>query len=168
MENVFLNEYLSSFGSDIRRIRRYQGISLEGLAERAGVHPNTIAVAERAERDLNIISQTRIFAALGCKEVRICEGYLDLSFSEECSTRGDLLGLDVSFIIRCIGENVRMKRIELGLTLEELSSITGIHLNSLWNCENGLVVPKGHTLVRLYQALGINCVKAESRGLNLK
>ncbi len=162
-----MHEYLASLAGDVRRIRKLYGFSREELAERAGLHPNTVAVAERGERDLNTISQTRLFAALGCREIRLCDGCLDISFSEECCIRGDLLALDEPFIIRCIGETVRRRRIALDLSLEELSSLTGLHLNSLWNCEKGLVIPKGNTLVRLYLALGTQWVEAESRGLNL-
>ncbi len=166
MESSNHKDYLLSFASDVRRIRREYGFSCEELAERAGIHPNTVAVAERAERDLNTITQTRIFAALGCREVRLSNRYLDLSFSEEFCARSDLLALDEPFIIRCIGETVRKKRQSSGLTLQEVSNLTCLHINSLWNCENGLVIPKEYTLVRLYNALGIQSVEAESSGLN--
>jgi len=167
MGQAYLKNYLSSFAGDIRRIRKFYGFSREELAERAGIHPNTVAVAERGERDLNTITQTRLFAALGCREVRLCDGCLDLSFAEQFCCRADILALDEPYIIRCIGEMVRRKRLALDLTLEDLASLTGLHLNSLWNCENGLVIPKGNTLVRLYQALGIRGVEAECGGLNL-
>ncbi len=162
------NDYLLSFAEEIRKARRYAGYSREKLAEQAGVHPNTIALAERAERDLNIISQTRILAALGCRKVSLCDGCLDLTFSEEWCERDDLLALNDSFIISCIGETLRRKRNALGMTLEDLSSKTHLHINSLWNSENGLVIPKGNTLFKLYDALGIINVQVDTGGSMLQ
>lgn len=162
-----MSDYLLSIAEELRTARKNLDLSREKLAEMTGLHPNTIAIAERGERDLNTITQTRIFAALGVREVRLSDGCLDLTFGEKPLIRQDLLELSSPFVIRCIGEFIRHRRIELELTLEEMSVLSGLHMNSLWNCENGLVIPQGNTLVRIYQSLEISHLGACSRGLDL-
>lgn len=167
MMHFTMSDYLLSFAEELRSARKGLCLSRDELAEMAGLHPNTIAVAERGNRDLNTITQTRIFAALGCREIGLNDGCLYLLTGNEPSPREDLLHLNDPFIIRCIGDTIRQKRAELGLTLEEMSVMTGMHVNSLWNCEHGLVIPQGNTLVRIYQSLGITTLGACSRGLDL-
>ena len=162
-------DYLQSFARQIQRARKERGLSREELAEKAAVHPNTIGVAERAERDLNVLTQTRILAVLGCGEMRI---YDDVYFA--CTgdgvpspTRTDILAMRDAQIIRDIGKAIRDRRLVMDLRLEDVAQMAGLHINSVWNCERGLVVPDGNTVFRLYRVLGVSRLVAGERGLRL-
>ena len=51
--------------SNVRRLRREQGLSQEALADRAGIHRTYLGSVERAERNVAIDNICRIAWALG-------------------------------------------------------------------------------------------------------
>jgi len=161
------SEYLKSFASQIKQARSALRFSREELAEKAALHPNTIGIAERAERDLSVVTQTRILAVLGCEELRLRDNVYVVRFGAGSSSaiRADILALKDAHIVRDIGTSIRARRIKLGLRLEDVSKKTGLHKNSVWNCEQGLVVPDGNTVFRLYRALGVSQLVAGGWGI---
>ncbi|KQO11527.1 helix-turn-helix transcriptional regulator [Agreia sp. PsM10] len=52
-----------------------------------------------------------------------------------------------------LGERVRQQRLKLGLTLEDLASLSEMHWTSVGKIERGQVHPNVETLVRLATAL---------------
>lgn len=169
MHDSATSEYLQGLALQIKYARREHRLSQEELAERAVVHPNTIGVAERAERDLNILTQTRILAALGCQDIHIQGDTYSIRFGEmfPSSVRMDIMALKDAQIIQSIGQSIRIRRIELGYTLEDVAMLSGLHLNSVWNCEQGLVIPDGSTIFRLYRALKVSRLVAGGWGIHL-
>lgn len=61
-------------------------------------------------------------------------------------------------INRAVGESIRRNRKQLGLTLEDLSRLSGVGLPTLSHTENGNRDPKLSTLIKLARALRIEMV----------
>lgn len=55
---------LEKFGERVREERLKQGLSQEGLAEKAGVHRTYIGMIERAEKNITLINIEKIAKAL--------------------------------------------------------------------------------------------------------
>lgn len=55
---------LEKFGARVRQERLKQGLSQEGLAEKAGVHRTYIGMIERAEKNITLINIEKIANAL--------------------------------------------------------------------------------------------------------
>ncbi len=53
------------FAENIRRLRLAKGISQEALADLAGLHRTYVGAVERGERNITLISASRIAEALG-------------------------------------------------------------------------------------------------------
>lgn len=161
--------FLRAFARQIRGARKDLGFSREELAERAAVHPNTLGIAERADRDLNALTQTRILAALGCSFISLRLDSYDIHFGDASlrPTREDILGMHDSSIVGYIGAAIRERRQALGLRIVDVSDRAGLHPNSVWNCEMGLVCPEGCTLFRIYRALGAGELIAGAEGMRL-
>lgn len=49
-----MNSVLKKFGDKVREKRVKQGLSQEGLADRAGVHRTYIGMIERAEKNITL------------------------------------------------------------------------------------------------------------------
>lgn len=52
-----------------------------------------------------------------------------------------------------LGEFLKRHRINAGLTLDELSQLSGITITALWNAENGKNKPYAKTIIRLAKIL---------------
>lgn len=164
---VVTGKFLRSLGEQLFEVRRYFGISREDLSFFSGVHPNTLGHLERGDRDAALDSNTRAFMALGVNNIHLVRGDLTLTFN-----RDHLLGLreypDISFQVYIIGQLIRNQRVSLGLTLEELSRMTSLHINTLWNIEQGLVAPRGGHLYAIYEALEIHTLALKGNTLHIQ
>lgn len=161
--------FLRAFARQIGGARSDLRLSREELAELAAIHPNTVGIAERADRDLNALTQTRILAALGCAYISLADDRYDIHFQDASlrPTRDDILGMHDSSIVRYIGAAIRERRQALGLRIADVSARAGLHPNSVWNCEMGLVCPAGCTLFRIYRALDAGKLVAGAEGMRL-
>ncbi len=56
-----------SVAEQLAELRRQEGLTLESLAERSGLHRTSIGLVERHERTLTINSAQRLCAALGVR-----------------------------------------------------------------------------------------------------
>lgn len=151
-------KYLESLAEIVRERRKYCGFSREELAVISSLHQNTISILERADHDMSIVSLIKIVSALGCVGLQLEENSYSIKFNDSCTSlvpRKDLLSMHNSELIRKIGLAVRKRREDLFIKLEDVADSTGAHLNTVWNCEKGLVVPTGFTLYRIYNSLGI-------------
>lgn len=52
------------FASNLKRIRKEQGLSQEDLADRAGLHRTYIGMIERCEKNITLLNIDRIATAL--------------------------------------------------------------------------------------------------------
>jgi transcriptional regulator with XRE-family HTH domain len=52
------------FATNLRKARKVQGLSQEGLAEQAGLHRTYVGSVERAERNVSIDNMERLAAAV--------------------------------------------------------------------------------------------------------
>jgi len=53
-----------TFGEALRKLRQAQGLTLEGLAERAELHTNYVGSVERGERNISLFNIWRLALAL--------------------------------------------------------------------------------------------------------
>lgn len=148
--------FLMGCGAEFRRARLARSLSREALAEFACVHPNTVGVAERGDRDLSGINVTRILLALGCERLVVePQGFiLALGASPSDAAFESLKALPDPVIARHIGTAIRGRRTVLGLSLDEASAAASLHRNTLWNIERGFVLAGSLSLYRVYLALG--------------
>ncbi|MBU0928592.1 MAG: helix-turn-helix domain-containing protein [Spirochaetes bacterium] len=162
--------YLAACGAEYRRSRLERGLSREALAELADVHVNTVASVERGEHDMTSTTQCRLLAALGCRSLVLRDNVdiIVLHEGEEAFPRADIQRMPYASIIAIIGGSVRGRRESSGLTLEALASVSGMHANTLWNIERGLVCPKSSNIHRIYRALGISVVTPDPERLILE
>lgn len=160
-------EYLVTIGHEFQRARIARGLSREELAWAAGVHVNTISIIERGERDISVMTQKSILAALGCVGLEILSDRLIIILDEKPGSiaRIDIQAMPESMIIELVGNALHEARTRSGLSLEELALRVGVHRNSLWNYEHGLVVPCCLVVYRLYWILGISRVSPTTEGV---
>ena len=59
------SKILIKFGQKVRAERQKQGLSQEGLAEKAGVHRTYIGMIERGEKNITLLNIEKIAKALG-------------------------------------------------------------------------------------------------------
>lgn len=172
MPAVLLDEtsFLGTSGAELRRARLARGLSREDLAELCGLHPNTIGIAERGDRDLGCLAQTRIFLSLGCVSLHVCPDgtFPDLATAEGSGLCSFLRQLPYPMIARLIGEAIRGRRETLGLSLDETAALAGLHRNTVWNIERGLVVASSMSLYRIYLSLGVSDLLPTSNDLHLR
>jgi transcriptional regulator with XRE-family HTH domain len=56
---------LVAIGNTVRHFRKKKGVSQEDLAEAAGLHRTYVGMIERGEKNITVLSATRIAKALG-------------------------------------------------------------------------------------------------------
>jgi len=162
--------YLDTLADELKTRRKFCGFSREEVAFYAALHPNTISVIERAERDVSILSLIKVVSALGCCGLKIDQGQYHIIFADSFVEipRQDLLSIRDSELIRRIGETVRARRESLSMTLEDIADVPGLHLNTVWNSERGLVVADGYSMYRIYQSLNVSELLEENGTLLFK
>ncbi len=153
-------------GREIRRVREKRGYSREKMAELCGLHVNTIGGIERGERDVSSLSQTWIFAALGCRAIRVHPHYDQILLEDvpDYICR-DVLVMKQPSIVAMVGDFIRENRLYRNMDLSVTAEKAGIHTNTLWNIEKGLVIATGANLHHIYLALGIEEINASPRGM---
>lgn len=162
--------YLKATGEEFQRARLARGLSRESLAERSGVHVNTIGALERGEHDVNSTTKCWILAALGCRSL-VMEDHVDRIILHEdpaAFPRSDIQTMPDSNVVHIIGQAIRDRRESMSATLETVALRAGVHENTLWNIERGLVSATGIHLHRIYRALGVNLVTPDPEGIVLE
>jgi transcriptional regulator with XRE-family HTH domain len=162
-------EMLHEAGSTIVTLRKTQGFSQSDLADKACVHVNTVSNLELGLSDPSTTVYSLILIALRCPGIEIREsGFAPISPLAGASVPSlPAFMLQKPRIVYEIGERVRRRRLDLGLTLRDTAGEAGIHYNTLWNLENGLVAPAISTMYRLYRTIGIDRVESFSGGIHL-
>lgn len=162
--------YLQASGAEFKRARLARKLTREGLSELSGVHLNTIGATERGEHDINSTTKCRLLAALGCKSIVMDENVDFIVLHENLAAfpRTDIQAMPDACVVSIIGQALRDRRNSLGATLEQVAARSGIHTNTLWNIELGLVSPTGIHLHRIYRALGVAIVTPDPAGILLE
>lgn len=160
---------LRNSGAQLAELRRSAGLSQAELAERAGIHTNTVSNIERAIGDPSVLAMSLIQVHLGSSGVLVeSDGFITLPpgcSDPDCTFPASALA--PSRMMNVMGDCLRSRRRGLGLTLEELASETGLHLNTIWNFERGLVVPSVTTVWSLYRRLGVRLVARKGNSIML-
>jgi len=94
--------------------------------------------------------------------------YIVLHDDLESFPRTDIQAMPDSCVISIIGRVLRQRRNDLGAILEQIASSAGLHQNTLWNIELGLVSYTGIHLHRIYRALGVHVVTPGPEGILLE
>lgn len=154
---------MRGFAAETRRVRLERGFTREELAMRSGVHANTIGMLERGERDLCCVTQTRLLAALGCDglELGVDELYFCPALNFASVRWRWLLDAPPATVVGLMGSTIRAGRSACGLSLGELAKASGLHRNSIWNFEKGLVAPNGYSVYAIFRALNLRVARAE-------
>jgi transcriptional regulator with XRE-family HTH domain len=166
-----LKAMLRSSGSAIASIRKAEGYSQAQLAELTGVHPNTVANIERGLVDPSVMCLNYIYIQLRCLGIDVRDG----GFSPIAPLPDDpslpfpnLANISPGDMISVMGNRVVERRKAMGLSLKDLAGEAGVHPNTLWNFENGLVIPSASTIYSVYKALGVEQVLGCGDGIMLK
>src|SRR5574344_2780424 len=162
--------YLKELAHELKERRKFCGFSREEVADYSSLHPNTISVIERAERDVSILSLIKIVSALGCCGLDIEQKQYHIHFTDSRVEipRKDLLSIRDSEFIRRIGETIRARRETLGITLEEMATLSGLHINTIWNSDHGLVVADGFNMYCIYKSLNVSELVEKDGTLSFK
>jgi DNA-binding XRE family transcriptional regulator len=152
-----------SVGDAIRQRRSECGLSREDLAHLSSLHPNSIGRIERGESDASVVLLSFLYFHLQCSGVQLeKEGIFPVRHSGvSVASLPEVSALRPPSLVRLMGEVARGRRGVCGMTLTETASCAGIHLNSLWNFETGLVCPSVTTYFRILRTLEVKSVSIQ-------
>jgi transcriptional regulator with XRE-family HTH domain len=68
-----LERLLSAFGVRLRSLRHDRLLTIEQVAEAAGLHPNYVGAVERGERNVSLFNIWRIASGLGVPAAAVME-----------------------------------------------------------------------------------------------
>jgi transcriptional regulator with XRE-family HTH domain len=68
-------------------------------------------------------------------------------------------------MISIMGQLTRERRVKREMSLADLADAAGVHRNTIWNFERGLVAPSASTIYLLYRSLGVQWVGGSDNGL---
>lgn len=145
-------------GVKVKRLREKKGISSKGLAERAGITPQTISRIEQGHTDVSFATLKKILAAMGCslKDIANQETELEMENAKKSFNvlikRLSYAGIDSNLLTRkIIPTKLQVafnsnKLFEPSLLLDEaasyVSTIYGWSPNEIWNSPNLVVKPE--------------------------
>jgi transcriptional regulator with XRE-family HTH domain len=164
-----LDRMMSAFGREMAAVRRARGLSQAALAEATGLSPNTIGNLERGALDPTVVVVALVQVHLGVVGQELT-GRLRpiLSAFPPAALPFPNLVQRPPAIVLTIAAAIRSRRRARGLTLQELAAASGLHVNTLWNLERGLVAPTLSTMFRVYRALGVKRVVGTPDGIALE
>lgn len=125
-----------SFSEKLRSLREAYKLSQTQLAKKVGVSQSSIGYWERGEK---VPSADSVYKIANFFKVDISE-LLQPDEPDTCSTT-----------LLC--DNIKRLRKQKGLSIGELSKLTGIPEITLSHYESGLMTPKGNNIVRLGSVL---------------
>ena len=153
---------LKSIGGEVQSRRKACGMSQEDVAELAGAHHNTVGRIERGEADPSVVSLSYLYFLLECSGVHVDRSGVipfcmpGVSFSS--ASAPEIAGMSPAEMVHRLGTVVRGRRSAMGMSLRQLARSSGIHANSLWNLETGLVSPAITTYYRALRAMEVSRV----------
>ncbi|MCE1229648.1 MAG: transcriptional regulator [Firmicutes bacterium] len=164
-----MQKMLRAFGQRLAVLRKDQGMTQPDLAFATGLSLNTISNVERGLHDPSVLTASLIQVHLGSPGLELSDdGFLPVAST---LPPGKLpfpnLVEPLPVMILNIGAVIQKRRQSMGLTQESLSRISGVHLNTLWNLERGLVVPSISTMFRLLRSLNVRQVRGTLDGIVL-
>ncbi len=146
-------------GGEIAAKRRERGLTQEDLSWVSGIHRTTVSLIERGACDASVNTLSYLYFQLDCTGVVVDR----LGIVPELEGRAPtpphaLTGLSAAAMVYILGNLVRARRSLMGLRLGEVARISGLHLNSVWNFEKGLVCPTISSYFRVLRALEVSRV----------
>ncbi len=153
-------------GGELAALRRSQGLSQSDLAELTGLHRNTVANIESGSGDSSVLAVSLIQVRLRASGVLVEKtGFIPCPPPPGTDFPYPRLLVHPSAMARIMGESVRRRRLERALSLQALAEATGVHRNTIWNFEQGLVAPSASTTYLIYRGLGVTRVGGSDSGL---
>jgi transcriptional regulator with XRE-family HTH domain len=165
-----IDRILRVSGGELAALRRSQGLSQNDLAELTGLHRNTVANVERGSLDPSVLAMSLMQVQLRASGVFVEEDgfYPCPPPSASCGFPFPRLVVPPSTMARIMGGCARRRRSELGMSLAELADAAGLHLNTVWNFERGLVEPSVSTTYLIYRGLDVAWVGGSEEGLRFE
>jgi transcriptional regulator with XRE-family HTH domain len=165
-----LDGMLRAFGREMAALRKRRGLSQAALAEATGLSLNTIGNVERGALDPTVSVVALMQVQLGSTGVELHQDrFVPMASPLPADARPfPNMEQPPATIVLTIGSVVRRRRLDVGMTIEELSGAAGVHANTIQNLEHGLVAPTISTLYRIYRALGVQRVVGTPSGLALE
>ena len=154
-------------GGELAILRKNEGLTQSDLAEVTGLHKNTIANIERGKVDASVLALSLMQVHLRAIGVTIeKEGFLPCPAPSQLNVFPfPQLIVPASVMASVMGKLVHGRRLERGISLEDLARVTGIHPNTIWNFEKGLVAASISTTYRIYRGIDFKWVGGSSQGL---
>lgn len=143
-ERIAPAETLRALGQRVRALRSAQGLTLEALAERAGMSPRQVQRLEAGQVD------PRLGALLGVAQA--LEVALSAVLPSAAAPQGREVGVEGR---RSLGRQLRALREARGLTLSELAAQSGLTARYLQRVEHNRQSPTARVLVKLAGALSV-------------
>lgn len=156
-------------GGELAILRRSQGLSQADLAELTGLHRNTITNIERGVKDASVLAMSLVQLHLRAGGVFVeREGFYPSPHPAGSAAYPypELL-IAPPAMVSAMGDRVRRRRLDLGLSLHALASACGVHVNTIWNFERGLVAPSVSTTYLVYSNLQVRWIGGSKEGLVL-
>jgi transcriptional regulator with XRE-family HTH domain len=157
-------------GGELAALRRSQGLSQSDLSELSGLHRNTVQKVEAGCGDSSILAMSLMQIFLRASGVNVeREGFFP------CPPPAEVPDYPYAFLIlrppvmiAAMGRMIRRRRTERGMSLSGLADSVGVHRNTIWNVERGLVAPASSTIYAIYRGLGVRWVGGSDKGLIVK
>lgn len=152
-------------GGELAALRRHRGLSQADLAELTGLHKNTIANIEKGTADASVLAMSLMQIHLRASGV-----FVERDCFVPCPDEGPEypypnLVVPPAIMARVMGSSIRLRRLERKTSLASLAEATGLHCNTIWNFEHGLVASSVSTTYLLFRALGVTWVGGSSEGI---
>ncbi|GAB1432137.1 hypothetical protein MASR2M29_07620 [Spirochaetota bacterium] len=156
--------FLDSLAKSLQSCRSFHNYSITDLAERSGIHCNSISAIENRNHDASSITCAMLCFALNVQQIELQKtGAIRLipvpiQREQQKSTKIP----QHAYIIERVGKAISHKREVCGLSQEKLAVSTGLHKNTIWSIERGLTVPINSNLFSIFYSLGVTLLKVDN------
>jgi transcriptional regulator with XRE-family HTH domain len=135
---------LIAFGCAVRQVREERGVSVDALAEAAGISSTDVEAIEAGCLDPGYRGLLHLPAALGITSTAL------LLRVERDGSDLDPHAASVAF-----GQRLRQVRAERSMAQDDLARVTGLHATAIGRFERGEREPRLTSILRLARGLGV-------------
>ncbi|GAB4363658.1 MAG: hypothetical protein Kow009_00210 [Spirochaetales bacterium] len=148
---------MESMAEEVNRVRKEKGLSVERLAQKVGMHRNTLFRILNGQVDPRITEMNRLYMSLEAQGVSLEQG----RFRFLCIGGTPVQAMDIppsEYMLQEMGRVIQERRIALRASQETLAEWADLHRNTIGKIERGEMDMSLSTLFRIYTVLGITKV----------